>query len=356
MTHFEPPRAGRLADNDLGRARIAGKDPQPFDNARRWNGRGRGAKPRGERKRVGKLPSLIVRYVLATPRLDIHRAPWRLERVGKAFARADEFGGDRQFADRDDDAFADCKAAGQGMAAHMVEHLRIDRLRGAAERQFAERGQVRLGKEMGERAARFLRHVDLAIAQPLDQFVGRNIDDLDLGIFQNRIGHGFADADAGERRNDVVQAFDMLDVDRRIDVDPGAQQFLDILIALGVPAARRVAVRKLIDEHQLRPAFEDRVDVHFAKTMPLMIDRAARNDLMTVDECLGLAAAVGFDHADHDIDPGLAPLPAVGQHLPCLADARSRAEKHFQRPRPSCAAWRRKASGDGRSDSVTQRV
>ena len=57
----------------------------------------------------------------------------------------------------------------------------------------------------------------------------------------------------------------MLDVERRIDVDAGGEQLLDILVALGVAAARRIGVGKLIDQHQFGPARQNGVDVHFAR-------------------------------------------------------------------------------------------
>ena len=44
--------------------------------------------------------------------------------------------------------------------------------------------------------------------------------------------------------------------------------------------------------------------------------------------CLG--ASMRFDHADHDIDAGLLPRRAFGQHFVGLADARSRAEEDLQ--------------------------
>ena len=57
-------------------------------------------------------------------------------------------------------------------------------------------------------------------------------------------------------------------------------------------ATGRVGMRKLVDEHERGAAFENRVDVHFAKAMALMIDVAARDDLVAVDQRLGLAPAV----------------------------------------------------------------
>ena len=42
------------------------------------------------------------------------------------------------------------------------------------------------------------------------------------------VRHRLAHLDARDLRHHVVQAFDVLDVERRIDVDPLAQQLLDI--------------------------------------------------------------------------------------------------------------------------------
>ena len=55
----------------------------------------------------------------------------------------------------------------------------------------------------------------------------------------------------------------MLDVQRRIDVDAGAEQLLDIHVALRMPAAGGIGVGQLVDQNELRTALEDRVEVHF---------------------------------------------------------------------------------------------
>ena len=108
-------------------------------------------------------------------------------------------------------------------------------------------------------------------------------------------------------------------------------------------AARRIGVRQFVDEHQLRPPFEDRVDVHLAEAVALMLDLSPWDDLVAVDKRLGLAAAVRLDHADDDIDPGLAPVAAVGQHLPRLSDAGRGAEEDFQ----TAAAFLRRLTQKG---------
>ncbi len=343
VTHLEPPGTCRFADDDLGRACIAREGMQAFDHAGRGNGRGGGTEPRGERKRVGELSAVLVGHAVAAPRLDMDCAPWRFQRIGEPFPRADKFGRDRKLAHRDDDPLADREAARQRMAAHMVEHLRIDRLCGAAKREFAQCRQIRFGKEVRKSARGFLRNIDFPLAQPFDQLVGRDVDNLDLGIFEDRVGHRFADTHAGEGGDDVVQALDMLDVERRIDVDPGVEQFLDILIAFRVPAARSIRVRKLVDQDQLRPPFEDRVDIHLAKAVSLVIDLATRNDFLPFDKRSGFPATMRFDHTDHDVDPGLALLPAAGQHLPRLAHAGCGAEEDLE----TAAAFLRRLTQKG---------
>lgn len=90
-----------------------------------------------------------------------------------------------QIVDRDDDPLRAGPSAADALRPDMVEHLRVHRLRGAGQRQFAQCRQVGVGEEVLERAGRFLRQIDLADLQSLDQLVGRNVDDLDLGCLQH---------------------------------------------------------------------------------------------------------------------------------------------------------------------------
>ena len=123
---------------------------------------------------------------------------------------------------------------------------------------------------MLERALGLLGHVDLALFQTLDQVVGREVDDLDrVGVVENAVGHGLAHPHMGDLRDDVVEALDVLDVERGVDIDAVRQQLLDVEIALGVAAARRVGVGELVDQHELRMAREDGVEVH-------LLERIAR--------------------------------------------------------------------------------
>ncbi len=97
-----------------------------------------------------------------------------------------------------------------------------------------------------------------------------------------------------------------------------------------MPAARRVAVRQLIDQGELRAARQQRVEVHLGQRAPAVFDLAARHDLEAVEQCLGFAAPVGLDHADNDIGPLPEARLCSGEHLEGLAHARRGAEEQLQ--------------------------
>ena len=124
-------------------------------------------------------------------------------------------------------------------------------------------------KKFSQRALGLLRHVDPALAQPLQQIVGRQVDQLDLvGLVEHAVGHGLELAHAGDLRHDVAERLEVLHVEGRVDVDAGVEQLLDVLPALRVArrriAAADVGVRELIDQQQLRLARERGVEIELA--------------------------------------------------------------------------------------------
>ena len=155
---------------------------------------------------------------------------------------------------------------------------------------------------MLERALGLLRHVDLSLLEPLDQIVGRYVDKLDgVGSIEDRVRHRLAHPDARDLRHHVVQTFDVLDVERRIDVDPLAQQLLDIEVAFRVPAASDIGVSEFVDESELRIAGDKAVQVHLLEMAVLISGGAAWNDFKVFQQRFSLFAAVSLDHADDDI-------------------------------------------------------
>ena len=90
------------------------------------------------------------------------------------------------------------------------------------------------------------------------------------------VGHRLLLLDAGDLRDDVVEALQVLDVDRGDHGDARVEQLLDVLPALRVPAARGVGVRELVDEHHLRVARQHGVDVELGELRAAVVDvRAA---------------------------------------------------------------------------------
>ena len=110
----------------------------------------------------------------------------------------------------------------------------------AAQRQLAQGHQVALAEEVLRRPLGLRRQVDLAGRQPLDQLVGRRVHQHHfVGTVEEGVGQRLVHHDAGDATDHVVEALQVLDIERAVDVDAGRQQFLDVLPALRVARARR---------------------------------------------------------------------------------------------------------------------
>ena len=188
---------------------------------------------------------------------------------------------------------------------------------------------------MLQRALRLLRDVNLAFLQACDEILGREIDQLDgIGAVEDEVRHGLADADPRDLGDDVVEAVDVLDVDGRVDVDAVVQDLLDVEVALGMAAAGSVGVGKLVDQHDLRAAGEDGVEVHLLEALAPVLDLPARDDLEAFEQCLGLLPAMRLDHPGDDIVAVL--QPGAGDWSASRRSCRRRARR-----RRRCAAYRR---------------
>ena len=76
---------------------------------------------------------------------------------------------------------------------------------------------------------------------------------------------------------------------------PGVEQLLDVLPALLVAGAGNVRVRELVDEHDVGPAGEHRVDVHLLELGAAVLDLAARDDLEIAELLGGAGPPVRLD-------------------------------------------------------------
>ncbi len=280
---------------------------------------------------VGQPVALLVGQLQAAPRLDADRGPLRVQPVRQPLGVAHQPCRARVLADADQDALARRPGPGDGVGLHMGEQLLVDPLGGAPQRQFAQRGQIAGREIMLQRALGLLGDVDLALLQPLDQVVGREVDQLDgVGEIEHPVRHGLAHPHMRDLRDHVVEAFDVLDVDGRIDVDAVGQQFLDVEIALGMAAARRVGMGEFVDEGDLWTARNQRIEIHLLEGLVPVFQLLARNNFKALQQRFGLRPAMGLDHADHDIDAGLPLGMRALQHFVGLADAGGGADKDLE--------------------------
>lgn len=329
VQNFEPARASGFPDDDVrdvvglaegnhivGDAPLAAGDRYGFT-----------AKGLGQPERIGNPIALLLAQLQASPRFDIERRPGCAQPVGQTLGVAHETRRARVFADADENALAGGPRPGDRLSLHLREQLLVHALRRPTQREFAERRQLGRREKILQRALGLLRNIDLSFPEPCNQVLGREVDQFHgVGPVEHGIGNRFAHANPRDLGDDVDQAFDVLDVDRGVDVDAGAQKFLDIEIPLRVAAAWRIGMGKLVDKRDLRPTREDGVDIHFLKPLPFVVDLLARHDLEAVQERLGLLPPMRLHDSHGDVVSILLSRARRFQHRICLADARRGAD------------------------------
>ena len=204
--------------------------------------------------------------------------------------------------------------------AHVLGHL--------AERQLPERAQVVGSEEVREGRLDAVGLVDLAGPDPFLQPLRGQVDQHHLvGLVQDAVREGLANADARQLGHRVVQALEVLDVHGRDDVGPGFQDLVDVLVALRVSHARRVRVGQLVDEGQLRPAGDDGVEIHLGEHEVAVVAPQPGNLLDAVRERCRLWPVVRLEVADHDVTAVVLRLAALLEHAVRLAHPRGHAQQ-----------------------------
>ncbi len=280
-------------------------------------------------KRVGDTVALFLAKLNGAASLDIERRPRRVQPVGQALGIAHEPCRSRILADADHDALACRPRPLDRPCLHLRAQLLVHALGGAPQSELAQRGQIGRREEMLQRPLGLFRDIDLSFLQALDQVVRRDVDQFHgIGAIEDGVRHRLADAHAGDLRDDVVQALEVLDVDGGVDVDALLQQLLDIEIALRMPATRRVRVRELIDQGDLRSPGNDGVEVHLLQPLALVFDPLSRHGLQALKERLRLLPAMRLHDTDDDIVAVALARASCLQHRIGLADAGCRTDEH----------------------------
>ena len=243
-------------------------------------------------------------------------------------------GGARQ---RDDDALPRLPRPVDAVPLPVVEERVVDAVGDPEQRELPERAQVPGAEVVPERGVDPLGGIDVAVRHPAADRLGSHVDELDLvRAPHDRVGDRLLLLDPGDLLDDVVDRLEMLDVECRDHRDPGVEEALHVLPALLVPRARHVRVGELVDERDLGPARDDRVDVHLLEGRAPVLDVRPRHHLETRELRGGLRAAVRLDVADDDVRAAFGAPATLSEHRERLPDPWSGAEVDAKRS--SCHA------------------
>ena len=297
--------------------------------------RGPRAEIAGELDDLEDLLAVARREALERGRLDVRRRPLDAELRRESRGVADHVVAAAARPDAAQERRLRLPHALDRLVGAIGLHVVLDAVGRAAQRELAQRHQVALAEEVARGALDLLGQVDLAGLQPREQVVGGDVDEHHLvGLVEEEIGHRLENGDAGDAPDDVVQALEVLDVERREDVDAGREQLVDILPALRMARALDVRVGELVDEDQRGPARERAVEVELAQRPALEGNLDLRQHRQVGDERLGLLASMRLDDADEDVLALVAQRARGREHRERLADAGGRAEVDAQASAP----------------------
>ncbi len=323
--------SGRCARHQLrhvARLRIADQRGQRVGARER---RGFGAQFGGQLQRVQRAFAARVGQPLQRGRFDIDGEPVGFETRGEPRRRAHQRGCLWPRTDAHEQTLARLPDTLDRTISAIFPHLRIDAIGGAAQRQLAQRNQIAFAEEVAHRALGLLRQIHLAVAHPVEQFLGGQIDQRDfVGMIEHAVGHRLPYADPGDLADHVVQTFQMLNVDRRVDVDARVEQFIHVLPALQMPRALHVRMREFVDQNQLRLARERGVEIELAELAAAIVDMRERQHVEPVEQRGGFAAAMRFGDADQYVRTFVVTAACGLQHRVGLAHARRRAKENLQ--------------------------
>jgi hypothetical protein len=211
-------------------------------------------------------------------RLDGGRDPVGAQGARQPAARADHRPRRGVLRDADEHALARRPRALRVAQLALLLHVGVDAVGRAAQGQLAQRDQVRLAEEVLRGALGLAGDVDLALAQALEQLGHGQVDELDLvGAVEDVVGQRLAHDDAGDLRHDVVQALEVLHVQRgsrrRCRRPAGPRRPASAWRA----ASRGVRVGQLVDQQELRCARERGVHVELAQRDAAILDLPRRD-------------------------------------------------------------------------------
>ena len=122
----------------------------------------------------------------------------------------------------------------------------------------------------------------------------------------------------------------MLDIQRRINVDPGGKQVFNVLPACRMRRSFGIGMSQFIDKDELWLARQGPFQIEFFGRFPAIAHESSRHEIQSQDERMCLGTCVWFDISDNDIDLLGIGFPRGLQHGVSFADSRCHAEKNIQ--------------------------
>ena len=223
---------------------------------------------------------------------------------------------------------------GDAVLLAVALHALLDGVGQPEQGQLAQRGEVAGPEVVAERGVDLLGRIDVAVRHPPPQRLRRHVHSSTCSAARttesgrvSRCGTPVISSTTS------LQRFEVLDVERADHVDAGLEQRLDVLPPLLVRAGSgHVRVRQLVDQGEMWPVRQHRVEVHLLELGTAIDDLLARGDGQVVDALGGVRAAVGLDERDEDVRAAISTAAALIEHCVRLADARRGAQVDPQRP------------------------
>ena len=223
------------ANHDFSQIVLAGVAQDGFIFLRVGKSGGFGTQLLRQAKRTQYRAALVLGQCVQLRRFDIYRMP-----DAAKFGRQARGGADKLFiaaavAYAQQDGISRMPDALLALQVAPGAHLIVDAIGSTTQGQLAQGNQVAFTEEMFDGALGLAGNINLAFVQALAQIVRGQVNQHHfIGGIKEGVGHRLAHLNAGHAADHVVQAFEMLNVNRREYIDAGFEQLFYILPALWV--------------------------------------------------------------------------------------------------------------------------